>query len=481
MPKLLVVDDEPNVLYSIEKALQSDELEVVVAATGRQAIESVEQTRPDAVILDVRLSDMSGLDVFDRIRQAAPRLPVIIITAYASTETAIEAMKRGAFEYLLKPVDLHQLREVVQRALELSRFRHVPAVFADEDGGEDAERIIGNCPAMQEVYKSIGRFAPRDETVLITGESGTGKELVARALFHHSSRANAPFLALNCAAIPETLLESELFGHERGAFTGAERRRIGKFEQAHGGTLFLDEIGDMSPATQAKILRILQEHSFERLGGNETIKNDVRLLAATNKNLEAEVATGHFRQDLFYRLNVFAIRLPPLRERREDVPLLIDHFLRHFSRSLSRTVHTVAAEAQACLQAYDWPGNVRELQNVLKYALIQAAGGGVTLDCLPENLRPDASAPVLASPEGKQLEINAFTTSLLHAGEPDIYRRVTVEVDRVLLEVVLRHVRGNQVQASELLGISRTTLRAKLRSLGITFGKQLTLESDELQ
>jgi DNA-binding NtrC family response regulator len=233
MPRLLVVDDEPNVLYSIEKGLQSEELEVVVAQTGRQGVELVEQLRPDAVILDVRLADMSGLEAFDQIRKIAPRLPVVIITAYASTETAIEAMKRGAFEYLLKPVDLHQLREVVHRALELSRFRHVPAVFEDEDPGEASERIVGQSTAMQEVYKAIGRFAPRDETVLITGESGTGKELIARALFHHSSRAGAPFLALNCAAIPETLLESELFGHERGAFTGAERRRIGKFEQAH--------------------------------------------------------------------------------------------------------------------------------------------------------------------------------------------------------------------------------------------------------
>lgn len=482
MPKLLVVDDEPNVLYSIEKGLQSDEREVVVALTGRQALELIEQQRPDAVILDVRLTDMSGLDVFDRIRQLAPRLPVIIITAYASTETAIEAMKRGAFEYLLKPVDLHQLREAVDRALELSRLRHVPAVFEDEAAGEDAERIIGHSAAMQEVYKAIGRFAPRDETVLITGESGTGKELVARALFHHSGRAGAPFLALNCAAIPETLLESELFGHERGAFTGAERRRIGKFEQANLGTLFLDEIGDMSAATQAKILRIIQEHCFERLGGNETIPNDVRLLAATNKNLEVEVAAGRFRQDLFYRLNVFAIRLPPLRERREDVPHLIEHFLRQFSRTLNRTVHSVTAEVQACLQAYDWPGNVRQLQNVLKYALIQADGGVLTLDCLPEDLRPSSPVVSLAAPESRQLEISAFTMSLLHAGEPDIYRRVSGEMDRVLLETVLRHVKGNQVQASELLGISRTTLRAKLRTLGITFEKQiLSADADEVE
>jgi nitrogen regulation protein NR(I) len=482
MPRLLVVDDEPNVLYSIEKSLQSEELEVVVAQTGRQGVELVEQLRPDAMILDVRLSDMSGLEAFDQIRQIAPRLPVVIITAYASTETAIEAMKRGAFEYLLKPVDLHQLREVVGRALELSRFRHVPAVFEKEDASEGAELIVGQSAAMQEVYKAIGRFAPRDETVLITGESGTGKELVARALFHHSSRAAAPFLALNCAAIPETLLESELFGHERGAFTGAERRRIGKFEQADRGTLFLDEIGDMSAATQAKILRILQEHSFERLGGNETIRNDVRVLAATNKNLEEEVAAGRFRDDLFYRLNVFAIRLPPLRERREDVPLLIVHFLRRFSRSLGRDAHSVTTEAQACLLAYDWPGNVRQLQNVLKYAFIQATGGVVTLDCLPENLRPNSAISAGAPADGRQLEINSFTTSLLHAGEPDIYRRVSAEMDRVLLEAVLRHAKGNQVQASELLGISRTTLRAKLRALGITFEKQLLSgESEPLQ
>ena len=296
MARLLVVDDEPNVRYSIKKRLESDSLEVDVAETGRQGFELTRQLRPEVVILDVRLSDMSGMEVFDQIRELDPRLPVIIITAYAATETAIEAMKRGAFEYLLKPVDFHQLREVVQHALELSRFRHVPAVFGDEEQAEEAERIVGRSPAMQEVYKAIGRVAPRDVTVLIVGESGTGKELVARALFHHSARTAAPFLAINCAAIPETLLESELFGHERGTFTGADRRRIGKFEQSHGGTLFLDEIGDMSPATQAKVLRLIQEQRFERLGGNETIQTDVRLIAATNKDLDAEVAAGRFRR-----------------------------------------------------------------------------------------------------------------------------------------------------------------------------------------
>ena len=266
MPRLLLVDDEPNVRYSITRQLQSDTLQVETAETGRQGLALARQAGPDAVILDVRLTDMSGIEVFDQLRALDPRLPVIIITAYAATDIAIEATKRGAFEFLLKPVDVHQLREVVQRALELSRFRHVPAVFGDEESAADAERIVGRSPAMQEVYKAIGRVAPRDVTVLILGESGTGKELVARALFHHSTRTAGPFLAINCAAIPENLLESELFGHEKGAFTGADRKRIGKFEQADEGTLFLDEIADMSAATQAKVLRLIQEQQFERLG-----------------------------------------------------------------------------------------------------------------------------------------------------------------------------------------------------------------------
>jgi two-component system nitrogen regulation response regulator GlnG len=485
MPRLLVVDDEPNVLYSLAKSLQSNTLEVVTAQTGRQGIELVQGKRPDAVLLDVRLSDMSGLDAFDRIRQIDPRLPVIVMTAFASTETAIEAMKRGAFEYLLKPVDFHQLREVVQRALELSRFRHVPAVFEAEaaEAAEVTDRIVGRSAAMQEVYKAIGRVAPRDVTVLISGESGTGKELVARALYHHSRRADKPFLAINCAAIPETLLESELFGHEKGAFTGAERRRIGKFEQAHQGALFLDEISDMSPATQAKVLRVLQEQRFERLGGNETIQTDVRLIAATNKDLEQEVAAGRFRGDLFYRLNVYALHLPPLRERRDDLPLLVEHFLRLFGRSLGRNIVSVTDEARRCLEAYDWPGNVRELQSVLKYGIIQAPGEVLTLDCLPEALRApedrgqrteDRTPDTLSSGS----DVARLTAGLLRAGEPDIYRRISLEVDRVVMNTVLRHTKGNQVQASELLGISRTTLRAKLRALGMTVEKQLLPETD---
>jgi two-component system nitrogen regulation response regulator GlnG len=476
MSRLLVVDDEPNVLYSIEKALRSNTVEVVTALTGREAIELIASQHPDVVILDVRLSDMSGLDLFDRIRQIDSRLPVIVITAFASTETAIEATKRGAYEYILKPIELLQLREVVQRALELSRFRHVPAIFDEAVSAENAERIVGRSLAMQEVYKAIGRVASSDVTVLITGESGTGKEMVARALYHHSGRADKPFLTINCAAIPETLLESELFGHERGAFTGAERRRIGKFEQADGGTLLLDEIGDMTAATQAKVLRVLQDQSFERLGGETTIRTDVRILAATNKDLEQEIAAGRFRADLFYRLNVFSIHLPPLRERREDVPLLVENFLKQFNHEMGRSVRSVSPEALERLVNYDWPGNVRQLQSMLKYAFIQVSGDIITPDCLPQNLcaevPPSLPPPVVAP------DLAFLTLSLLRAGESDIYRRVCTEVDRVVLQTVLHYVNGNQVRASDLLGISRTTLRSKLRALAPSGERPLIQDAD---
>jgi nitrogen regulation protein NR(I) len=493
MPTLLVVDDEPNVLYSIETSLQSDALKVITAQTGREALERVRSDRPDAVIVDIRLTDMSGLDVFDSIRKIDSRLPVIIITAYATTETAIEAMKRGAFEYLVKPVDFHQLREVVSRALEISRFSHVPAVFEETDGADEVvDRIVGRCPAMQEVYKAIGKVAPQDVPVLILGASGTGKELVARALYTHSRRNQGPFLTINCAAIPETLLESELFGHERGAFTGADRRRIGKFEQANGGTLFLDEIGDMSLGVQAKVLRLLHEQRFERVGSNETIQADVRVIAATNQDLDKLVTGGRFRQDLLYRLQVFTIRLPPLRERPGDIPLLVEHFIRIFNRAMGKQVRTIAPEALRLLEAHEWPGNVRELQSAIKYALVQATGEVLTADCLPEALRtpptPPSQGGALGSPlwergarggEDESFDVGRYVGELLRAGEPEIYDKVSKQVDRYVLAAVLRHVKGNQMQASQLLGISRTTLRAKLRNLGMALEKQLSQDSDQ--
>jgi two-component system nitrogen regulation response regulator GlnG len=472
MPKLLIVDDEPGILYSLQSALETDDTDVVTAQTAALGIAAVAREKPDTVILDVRLPDMSGLDAFDRIRQLDPRLPVIIVTAHGGTDTAIEAMKRGAFEYLLKPIDLHQLDELVGKALELRRIQSTPMVLGDRDGpaARESDQMVGRCPAMQEVYKAVGRIAPQDVTVLLLGESGTGKELVARAIFQHSKRAERPFVAINCAAIPDSLLESELFGHEKGAFTGADRQRIGKFEQAHGGTIFLDEIGDMTPATQAKVLRLLQNQSFERIGGNETVRADVRVVAATNQNLPALAVAGKFRQDLFYRLNSFTITLPPLRERTGDVGLLVRYFLEVANRKLEKNVRGIEPMALAALETYQWPGNVRELENAIRYAVVQAVGEVLTLDCLPAVVR---GGPVSQPPGAAGLDIRALVTDLLRAGNTDIYRQITLAVDRVVLSAVLDHAHGNQKQASDLLGISRTTLRAKLQALGLGVEKHL--------
>lgn len=482
MQTLLVVDDEPNVLYSLERSLQSDTLKVITAHTAQEGIELVQQRRPDVVILDVRLPDMSGLDAFARIHEFDPRLPVIMITAFAATETAIEAMKRGAFEYLLKPFDVRHVREVVARAMELSRLVHVPTVFADTQADALADRIVGNSQAMQEVYKAIGRVASLDVNVLILGESGTGKELVARAVYQHSRRANKPFLAINCAAIPETLLESELFGHERGAFTGADRRRIGKFEQADGGTILLDEIGDMTPATQAKVLRVLQDQRFERLGGSETIQTNVRVIAATNHNLAESVNSGKFRLDLYYRLKVYTIHLPALRERLEDLPALVEHFLRQYNVDLGKSVRSVSPDCMRLLEKYPWPGNIRELQSTLKYAMVNARSEALTADCLPEGFSAEdqraAAHSTATSTEGR-VDAAELTRRMLAAGEEEIYRKVQLAVDRAVFGEVLKFVSGNQVEASQVLGISRTTLRTKLRALGLAVEKQLLTDSNQ--
>ncbi|MDY3553740.1 sigma-54 dependent transcriptional regulator [Gemmata sp. JC717] len=470
MPKVLIIDDEPGILYSLKSALERGDTVVATAATAKQGLATVARERPDAVILDVRLPDMSGLDAFLLIREADPRLPVIVITAHGSTETAIEATKRGAFEYLLKPIDLHQLDEVLGRAFEVRRAQAAPAasedIAAPEDGA-DTDQIVGQCPAMLEVYKVIGRIAPQDVPVLILGESGTGKELVARALYQHSLRSGQPFVAINCAAIPDALLESELFGHEKGAFTGADRRRVGKFEQAQGGTVFLDEIGDMPPAAQAKMLRLLQDQRFERVGGNESVQTDVRVLAATNRDLSVLVRENKFREDLLYRLNSFTVTLPPLRDRMGDIEPLVSHFVTAANRKLKKNVRGVDPTARAVLEAHRWPGNVRELQNAMRYAVVQAVGEVITPDCLPASLRGAAAPPSDA------LELTALITSLLRVGATDIYRQVTQTVDRALLTAVLGHVHGNQKQAADRLGISRTTLRAKLQTLGLGIEKHV--------
>lgn len=477
MPKLLIIDDEAPVLYSLEKSLRSADLEIVVADTGRAGVERARDDRPDVVLCDVRLPDMTGLEVLDRIQTIDRRVPVIIMTAFATTDTAIEAMKRGAFEYLLKPLDLPRLRDAVARAAELSRLSRTPAVFDDSTAPLDGDLIVGRSAVMHEIYKSIGRAAPQDVAVLILGESGVGKELVARAIYQHSRRSRGPFLPINCAAIPEALLESELFGHERGAFTGAERRRIGKFEQASGGTIFLDEIGDMTPATQAKVLRLLQEQRFERVGGSETIQVDVRMIAATNQNLEELVAQGRFRQDLYYRLNGFCIHVPALRDRQGDVSLLLEHFRQRVNRELGRHVRGFAPDALRRLLEHPWPGNVRELQSTVKYAVVRSTGDVVTLDCLPESVRgrsdPNGGRAPLDAPTA---DLVGLIERLVRAREPEIHQTVHLEVDRLLLDAALRECKGSQVEAAELLGISRNTLRARLRALGMTVEKRLQSE-----
>jgi two-component system nitrogen regulation response regulator GlnG len=474
MARILVIDDESSILHAFRRAFDDPDDILLTASNAEDGLVLVAREQPDVIVLDLNLPDAHGLDVYRSIRAIDARIPVVFITGHGTTETAIEAMKQGAFDYLLKPLELAPMRELVERAAEISRLGRVPAVVPDEavPAGSAADVLVGRSPAMQEVYKAIGRVAPQDLAVLVLGESGTGKELVARAIYQHSRRAAGPFLAVNCAAIPETLLESELFGHEKGAFTGADRRRIGKFEQCSGGTLFLDEIGDMTPLTQAKLLRVLQDGRFERVGGNETIHSDVRVIAATNRDLAQMAASGEFREDLYYRLGVVTIALPPLRERSGDLPLLVDHFLKRFSPEMGKEVAQVAPEALGLLQRYPWPGNLRELQSVLRQALLRAQGPVLLADFLPPTVRGEA--PPEAGPRSAALDWDEFLDERLRAGSRDLYAEALALMERSLITRVLQHTRGNQLQAAKLLGITRGSLRTKVRTLGITIERSIS-------
>jgi two-component system nitrogen regulation response regulator GlnG len=478
VPTLLIIDDEPAILLAFRRAFRDPALEVVTAENGAEGLKRAEECHANVIVLDLHLPDIPGMDMLKRLRALDARTPIIFITGRSTTDAAIEAMKLGAYEYLLKPLELSEFRQVVERALAISRLMHVPAVVAADQPVDDrADAIVGHCPAMQLVYKAIGRVAAQDVTVLITGESGVGKELVARALYQHSRRATGPFLAINCAAIPEHLLESELFGHEKGAFTGADRRRIGKFEQCSGGTLFLDEVGAMSALTQSKMLRLLQEQRFERLGGNETIQTDVRILAATNTDLAGAAARGAFRQDLYYRLSVFTIHLPPLRERGDDLAQLVNHYVRRFSRELARDIQQVSPEAMNMLHHYPWPGNVRELQSVLKQALLNATGPILAPEFLPPSLQqlsPPSAAPLAPASGLPELDLEAFLDARLQEGSEDLYAETIHRLERYLLTRILRHTNGNQLQAARILGITRGSLRTKLRDLGIRIDRTVS-------
>jgi two-component system nitrogen regulation response regulator GlnG len=472
MPTLLVIDDESSIRISIKAVFSRSEVSVLGAESAEEGIRLATEHVPAVILLDIKLGASSGLEVFYELRRVVPRCLVVFITGFGTAETAIEAMKLGAFDYLTKPLDAGQLRRVVDQALAISQLVSVPAIIDEGDRPEDKpDRLIGSGSViMQAVCKQIGRTAPQDVNVLVLGESGAGKELVARALFHHSRRSQQPFLAINCAAIAESLLESELFGHERGAFTGAEHRRIGKFEQCHRGTLFLDEVGDMAPHTQAKILRLLQEGRFERVGGNESISVDVRIIAATNQDLPALIDQGRFRKDLFYRLSGVTISLPPLRQRQEDIPELAHYFLFRYNRQLDATLQSISPEALELLQAYPWPGNVRELQNVIRQSVLVAAGPTLLPEFLPAEIQqyePPETGSELDMTEVADADwqdLPRMVKSWIANHEGDVYRRAREEFDRLIIHEAMQEAGGNRSQAGRILGLSHVTLRAKLRS-----------------
>jgi nitrogen regulation protein NR(I) len=465
---ILIVDDDSQLRQSFDRLLREEGYEIRTAASGEAGLEAVKQEIPDLVIMDIRLPGMSGMEAFQAMREIDPKLPVIIMTAYGTTDTAIEATKLGAFDYLLKPFDIPDILTLIEQALEAGRFMRsrIEMNVVPETASSDA--IIGRSQPMQEVYKAIGRVASTEATVLIRGESGTGKELVARAIYQHSLRADKPFQVINCVAIPETLLESELFGYEKGAFTGAVSRRVGKVEQANRGTVFLDEIGDMPLSIQAKILRLLQEKSIERLGGREPISVDVRIIAATNRNLEAGLAEGRFREDLYYRLKVVAIELPPLRGRRGDVPLLCDYFLARFSKEMEIDNPGMTEEALAMVESHGWPGNVRELANALKKALIFSRGYPIRPEDISQAVRNDAAQGLADNAAMEKAMRQWVRESLVAAGRKDMFSHLTDCFTQMLISEALNLTRGNRTRAAELLGISRPTLHAKMEKCGLT-------------
>lgn len=497
MDTLLLIDDDADMQYSFRRIFDVPEIKLTTASSGEEGLRLLPKLRPDLVIMDIRMGGLSGLETLGRMRQIDARLPVIMMTAYGTTQTAIEAMKQGAYDYLLKPFDVPRLKQTVFAALKAARDMKAVVSYEPLLESEDYELgIVGRCEGMQSVFKLIGQLATSDATALITGESGTGKELVARAIYHHSRRAQRSFVAINCAAIPESLLESELFGHERGAFTGAGAQRIGKFEQSHGGTIFLDEIGDMLLPTQTKILRVLQDGSFERVGGVEPLKADVRIIAATNQDIERAVAERRFRGDLFYRLNVVRLRLPALRERRGDVRLLVNYFLKKIARASGQAPKSISPEALDVLERHRWPGNVRELENVIHRAIVVAKGTAILPNDLPAEVvgiggaasdaadrggagvdqeraddaeRRRATAADAASGAGPvgATDVGALAADLFAWARQHPKLKVLPAVERELVLRALAVTRGNQVQAAGMLGITRATLRKRMDRFGI--------------
>lgn len=473
MDKLLLIDDEADVQYSFRRIFDTPAIQLATASSGEEGLAVVSTFNPDLVIMDVRMGGISGLETLRRLRELDAKLPVIMMTAYGTTQTAIEAMKLGAYDYLLKPFDVPKLKETITAALRTARAMRQVVSYQPLLESEDYDLgIVGRSEDMQSVFKLIGQLAGSDATALITGESGTGKELVARAIYSHSQRSEQAFIAINCAAIPENLLESELFGHEKGAFTGAVAQRIGKFEQCNRGTIFLDEIGDMSPSTQTKILRVLQSGTFERVGGNHSVSVDVRVIAATNRPLEKAVAQREFREDLFYRLNVVRIEIPPLRQRRTDIPLLVNYFLKTIAQSQNQLPKSIAPEVVSALEHFNWPGNVRELENVIRRALVVAKGEVILPTDVPNEIMSAVrSVSGLSQPKAPEAEdqptvktpdIRTLARALFDWARTDSSLKIIPAVERELIIHALSETKGNQLQAAGLLGITRATLRKRI-------------------
>jgi len=455
-----VVDDDQSVRWVLEKALRQADMAARSFERAEHLLEAIEHGEPDVLITDVRMPGMSGITLLERLRGTCPKLPIIVITAHSDLENAVAAYKGGAFEYLPKPFDIDEAIELVRKAARQNGH----AAANDEQANQQIPSLIGQAPAMQEVFRSIGRLAGSSMTVLITGESGTGKELIARALHEHSPRANKPFVALNTSAIAAELLESELFGHEKGAFTGADARRIGRFEQANGGTLFLDEIGDMSPALQTRLLRVLAESEFYRVGGQSSIKVDVRVIAATNQDLARAVKESRFREDLYHRLNVIRINSPPLRQRRADIPLLISHYLTASAKELDAPTKSIDADALDVLQKYEWPGNVRQLVNATRRLTVTAPGAVITTEDIPVDLGGQVPSQRASQEWTQSLAMWAERQLSAKNGGP-LLDRALPEFEKTLIQIALAQTEGHRQEAAKLLGWGRNTLTRKMKSL----------------
>ncbi|SPE60058.1 Nitrogen regulation protein NR(I) [Verrucomicrobia bacterium] len=462
--RILLVEDDPGTASALRKVLQAEGYDVEVVGRGDQGLAQATAASFDLVLTDLRLPGLSGLELAEQLHGAKPKLPIIMMTAHGTTETAIQATKFGAYEYLIKPFEAEELLDLVASAVAHSRLMSEPVEMGTSEAGGFA--LVGRSKVMQNLYKEVGRVAATPATVLIRGATGTGKELIARAIYQHSNRAAKPFIAVNCAAIPETLLESELFGHERGSFTGAQARRIGRFEQAHGGTIFLDEIGDLNANTQSKLLRVLQERCIQRLGGDETIAVDVRVLAATHRDLEAAIKEREFREDLFYRLSVVTLHLPPLTERREDVPDLAKFFIRRYAKELGAETASIQPEAVAFLQDQSWPGNVRELENVIRQALLLARPFAITLEHVQPVLAKAHKPPALAN-QTHAAYVSDLLARVQRGENSNAYAKMMADLEPELFAQAIRLAQGNQARAARWLGVTRLKMREKLIQLGL--------------